>query len=420
MLTQNETGGQYIDHLLEKNEAFAHFSKKDKSLLLEIVYGVLRNRTYLDLILQHYIKKGYRSFPVVLKQILRTAIYQLAFLQRVPAYAAVSEAVEIARSKLDSRRAAFVNAVLRNYERERWQPDPPDPHHLEQVADYYSHPLWLVKLFADQFGQQELIPWLQANNRVPEITVRLLAADASVPQTLAPLPGFSGYFRLQPGTDLEALELWKEGKLIVQDASAGLAVDLVRAEAGERIIDLCAAPGGKTMILARQVGPEGVVEAVERSPARCHKIRQNLRRLQLTNVVVECADARQYGGQPADAVLVDAPCSGLGVLARRADLRWKRKPEDIPELVRLQLEILEQAAALVRPGGRLVYSTCTINREENEEILERFLQRHQSFRVTPAETLGIDAAFITPEGFVRTFPHRHHVDGTFAVRLEKK
>ncbi len=419
ILTRSETRRRYVDHLIETTEAVKLLSAKDRALMLELINGVLRNRSYLDWIIEQYVHRNYKKQPVLLKNLLRLAVYQMAFLQRIPPYAVISESVKLARRLFDPARASFVNAVLRNYQRKPFTPPEPKDN-LKDLARYYSHPLWLVERFVEQFGRDELVAWLKANNRVPHTVIRVLddEATADIP-LLEPVPNFESYFIVPHGTALHELELWRQGKCIAQDASAGLTIDLVDARPGETIIDLCAAPGGKAIALAHRMQQQGRVVAVDIAEVRLQKIRENCRRTQTTIVEAVQGDARFVELEPADAVLVDAPCSGLGVLARRADLRWQRQPEDFAALTRLQSEILAHAGELVKPGGRLIYSTCTIDVEENERILQAFLQAHPGFELEDA-TGKVDAAFVTPEGFVRTFPHRHQVDGTFAARMRKR
>jgi 16S rRNA (cytosine967-C5)-methyltransferase len=420
LLTKNETTDEYIDHLLEASPAVKSLSAKDRALLLQIVSGVLKNKSCLDLIIAHYIQKGYRRFPVLFKNILRTAFFQLAFLQRIPDYAVVSEAVRLAKQLLDPKRAKLVNAVLRNYLRAPFMPELPDSPDIETLAAFYSHPGWIVERFVSQHGAQKVEKWLRANNEIPALYVRALREPETVANGNAHLQntGLANYFKLTENVSLQNLPAWREGELIVQDPSAGLVIDLCAPQLGESVIDLCAAPGGKALALARTIEPDGHLQAVEISELRARKLRENIARTGLKNITVKVADARRVALPPADLVLVDAPCSGFGVLRRRADLRWKRKPEDFPQLIRLQEEILAHAAELVKPGGRLVYATCSIDKAENEEIAHHFLQAFPNFKLERAENF-VAMNFSTPEGYLKTLPHLHGFDGMFAARLKR-
>lgn len=197
-----------------------------------------------------------------------------------------------------------------------------------------------------------------------------------------------------------------------------MAIELLAPQAGETIVDLCAAPGGKTMAISALVGEKGHVVAVESVKKRLNILEENTAKTGFENVKSILADAREFKTQPADAVLIDAPCSGLGVMARRADLRWQRKPYDLKPLVQLQKEILANAATLVKPGGRLVYSTCTIDKSENEEVIADFLEKNSHFTIEKA-TEFIDKKYVTNNGFVRTWPHKHAIDGSFSARLRR-
>lgn len=420
LLTKNETTDEYIDHLLEASPAVKNLLTKDRALLLQIVSGVLKNKSYLDLVIAHYIQKGYQRFPVLFKNILRTAFFQLAFLQRIPDYAVVSEAVRIAKKLLDPQRAKLVNAVLRHYLRAPLKPELPDSPDIESLATFYSHPTWIVERFFSQYGGQEVKHWLQANNEIPSVYVRALHEPEAVLNGKAHLQNTAivNYFKLDENVSLQHLPGWREGELIVQDPSAGLVVELAVPKPGEYVIDLCAAPGGKAVALAKTIEPDGHLFAVEISELRARKLHENISRTGLQNIAVKVADARRVSLPPADLVLVDAPCSGFGVLCRRADLRWKRRPEDFPQLIRLQKEILAHAAELVKPGGRLVYSTCSIDSSENEEIAQDFLQTFPNFKLERAENF-IAKKFSTPEGFLKSLPHLHGFDGTFAARFKR-
>ncbi len=416
LLTTNEQDKTYIDLLLESDARVHTLSPRDTSLLRELVFGVLRRKSRLDLYMRHYIRRGYDTFPEVVKNILRVAFYQLLFLDRVPDYAVFSEAVEQAKRYSDASRARLVNGVLRTFQREPWHPELSAAADLQDIAEFMSHPHWLIRRFVEQFGTDELQPWLEANNRVPETFLRHLRPDEPLLDDQLQSTEFKNYFSMPAGVRLQMLKGWQTGRYIVQDPSAGLAVELLDAQPGEHIIDLCAAPGGKAVALAAQVGPEGRILAVEIEKKRLGKIHENAYRTGMENIEIIQADARSVELEPADAVLVDAPCSGFGVMARKPDIRWLRQEQDMRALTRLQRHILHNAATLVKPGGRLVYSTCTIDREENEGIVAAFLQQHREFQLEAA-TDFVAEKFVTQRGFVRTWPHLHGIDGSFAARL---
>ncbi len=419
VLVANEKDGTYVDLLLENDAHVRTLASRDMALLRELVFGVLRNRSFLDLHIRNYIRRGYDTFDVKIKNILRVAFYQLLFLDRVPDYAVISEAVEQAKNTGTGSQAKLVNGVLRTFQREPWKPELSSAADLQEIAEYMSHPLWLVTRFVEQFGAEELLPWLKANNRVPVTFLRHLHAQEACMDPELQSTDFDGYFAMPAGLRLQMLKGWQTGRYIVQDPSAGLAVALLAAGDGERIIDLCAAPGGKAVALANLVGPEGRIVAVEIEKKRLGKIHENVTRTGAENVEIVQADARTVELDAADAVLVDAPCSGFGVMARKPDIRWLRKPEDMRALLRLQRHILHNAAGLVKPGGRLIYSTCTTDREENEMMVTAFLQQHREFALENAGEF-VPERFVTERGFVRSWPHLHGIDGSFAARLVRR
>lgn len=416
LLSMAERTGTYIDHALEASLATGRLDGRDRALLIHIVNGVLRHQTFLDMILQNYVTRGFASQPLQLKSLLRTAIYQLRFLDSIPAYAAVSETVQIARELFGQARSKFVNAVLRSYLRQPYSPPEPAAADIEALSTYHSHPVWLARRFAEQYGVDELAAWMQANNRIPTTFVRRLHPAKPQPAASQEHPEIAGYFAVNPQSGVQTLPGWEDGSLLVQDPSAGLAVALAGVQPGDSVIDFCAAPGGKTVALAIEAGPRARVIAVDAAEARLRKLRENLARTQQQQVEVVLADARQISLPPADVVLVDAPCSGSGVLSRRADLRWRRRPGDFANLQELQRAILANAAKHVLPGGRLIYATCSIDIEENEAIVEAFLQQHPSFHLQTAGAF-VSSTFVTDKGYVKTLPHRHAIDGSFAARF---
>lgn len=422
LLAANDDEGTYINHLIEKSWAYKELSNIDRALCLEIIYGVLRNKRHLDTIVKKYVKRGYDAFPSELKNILRSAIYQLAFLEKIPDYAVLSEAVDIAKKLVSLRYASLVNGVLRNYQRNPYSLAKPVSGNINKLAEYYSHPDWLVKRFAKQFGKDEIEAFLAANNQpqpVYFLQLKPIKSQKSLRDFLRPVPGFSTYFKLQSHVGITHIPGWKEGVFCVQDPGSGMAVNLLAPQVGEKIIDLCAAPGGKTMAISALVGKTGRVIAVESVQKRAQRLRENTSSPGFENVEIVIEDARKVQLKDADAVLIDAPCSGLGVLARRADLRWQRTPYDFIALVKLQQEIISKAVTMIKPGGRIVYSTCTLDKAENEEIAAYFLKKFPDFEVEQADKF-IEKEYVTESGFVRTWPFKHGIDGSFSVRLTRK
>ena len=422
ILTANEKERIFINHLIEKSWDVKQLSSTDRGLFLQIVYGVLRNRRHLDAIIEKYVTHGYENFYAELKNILRCAIYQMAFLRKIPDYAVLSEAVEIAKEKVSLRYARLVNGVLRNYQRKPYKLQKPGSSDLKKVAVYFSHPDWLVERFVEQFGRKNLPDFLQANNQLQPVYLRQLKKNKNakfLQDFVQAVPGFPKYFKLKELAGFHHLPGWKEGVFCVQDPGSGMAVELLEPQPGETIIDLCAAPGGKSLVIASAIGQAGKIIAVEFAKNRLYILQKNIARAGFENVEIMHGDARKIQLPAAEAVLVDAPCSGSGVLARRADLRWQRQPGDFAGLLELQQKILANAATLVKPGGRLVYSTCSIDKTENEEIVAHFLENHHQFVLEPAGQF-LDKKFVTTDGFVRTWPFQHGIDGSFSARMIRR
>ncbi|NOZ23748.1 MAG: 16S rRNA (cytosine(967)-C(5))-methyltransferase RsmB [Planctomycetes bacterium] len=398
ILGRIEKGRDFAQDLIAEVITESALDRRDASLLAEIVYGVVRHRLTLDSIVSAFSKTPLRRLDAKCLHILRMGTYQIVFLDRIPDRAAVDESVKLAPQARLSSAKGFINAVLRStlrgvvaprsdapgeprasiYIRENtWAvfrrfvlPDPGDrPAHL---AAAYSHPQWLVERWLPRLGEEKTASFLRANNDTPPLTVRvnrmktdragllhrLEAEGAQAAEGELPLS-----VRLGPGTRIPALPSFREGLFQVQDETSMRVSELLDPQPGESVLDLCAAPGGKTTGLAERMGDKGMVVAVDRSAPRLCRVRENLDRLGLRCVQCLAADgARRWWreGCAFDRVLVDVPCSNTGVLARRVEARWRLRPEDIAELADLQKKLLLTAAKTLRPGGVLAYSTCSI------------------------------------------------------------
>ena len=415
ILLQREEPGDFLEHRLDRVPGFQALSDTDRRLSREIAFGVLRNRSVLD----HLIARRTDGRPQrpVLRGILQMGLYQLLFLDRVPDHAVVNEAVQLARQRGFSAQSGFVNAVLRGVTRDREacrqalqtlkQQDP---------ALGWSHPDWLVRRWAAGIGAEDLERLLAWNNSAPTTCVRVHRLRIS-PQDLkarwkaegveaTPLPvdwaDPDTVFALVRHPVLETLASFRDGGFYVQDPSTLMAVQLLDPQPGERILDLCAAPGGKTLAIAERLRGKGGLVAHDAHPGRLELVRENARRLGAEGIEI-CPDPELGGpGVLFDRVLVDAPCSNTGVLRRRVELRWRLQPDQISRLAGEQLRLLARASGLVRPGGVLVYSTCSLEPEENERVVEAFLQAHPGWTEVARRALH---------------PVRDQVDGAFAARL---
>jgi len=430
ILNRVERSDSFLDKVLDVELRTGDWNDPDKKLLTEIVHGVLRWQNKLDWVLNGFSHGNFAKSEINVKNALRVGLYQIMFLDRIPHAAAVHESVEFVKRIRGDKPAGLVNAVLRNVIRNidgiRY-PDPADDQ-VQHLAVVSSHPHWIVRRWVKRFGVEEAQKFLTANNQRPTVSVRInkLKVEPGYFLTLLEKENveFKGsshidyFLQVRHLSRIGQMELFRDGLFSIQDESAALPCILVSPQPGERVIDLCAAPGGKTTNLAELMRNEGEVVSVDKYEARLNLVQQACHRLGVTNVRLVVGDAATIELEPADKVLLDAPCSGLGVLSKKPDIKWKRDVSDILKLTQLQSDLLENAARLVKPGGVLVYSTCTTEHEENQDQIARFLERHQEFQIDNAKRF-VNSDLVTPEGFVETFPHRHAMDGSFAVRLIK-
>ena len=429
-----------ILHQIELEEAFAgetiehfctshHLSNLDRRFVGELVNGTTKMRRRLDYVLNFFLEKGIDNLTTWIRNILRLGVYQIDFMDRVPDSAAVNEAVNLAKKFGHRGTVVLVNAVLRNYLREKSRVRFPswEENRVENIALFFSFPNWMVESWLNMFGEEETVKLCQAFNERPKLCCRVNSTKIdqhSLEEEFARSkikfkPGrfLENFYNLESKADLNRFVPLHEGLVYLQDESAGFPVILLDPHPDETILDLCAAPGGKTTFIAELSKNRGRVLAVDKSREKIELVRDNCQRMGMDSVNCLCADARSFRCRPLDRVLVDAPCSGLGVLGRNSDARWRKQKEDLPRLQKLQLEILFNAANLVKKGGVLVYSTCAILAEENDQVIERFLERRRDFKLVDA-SLYVDPRVVDQTGFVRTFPHVHRMDGSFAARLE--
>jgi 16S rRNA (cytosine967-C5)-methyltransferase len=440
VLSQLNTGKGRARDILNKSIRENKPSKQDKSFLTELVYGTIRWRGNLDWIISQFVppRKLSKLRPEVVN-ILRLGLYQLFFLNSVPDHAAVNESVEIAKKYGGIFR--LVNAVLRRAARNRKNISYPDIHSepVSHVSSKYSYPEWLVNRWIDRFGTQETIQLCLANNQRAPFYIRTNILKTSRDQLIISLEKEGTQVKKSEKLpeSLEIMELslpiyelssYKQGWFQVQDESSMLASRILDPQSGETIIDACAAPGGKTTHIAELMGNWGKIYAFDESARRLPLILESCRRLGVTIVEAKKADARRLDehlqGEKAHRVIADVPCSGLGVLRRRVEARWRRTPEQLREFPQLQYEILASVSRHVKSGGILVYCTCTIEPEENQQVVEQFLKKHPQFRLQSVkpflpEHLQKAEKLILKEGYMQTYPHLHHMDGFFVARMTK-
>lgn len=428
LLNRIERSDSYLDKVLDVELKSGELGDLDKGLLTELVHGVLRWQAKLDWVLNGFSHGNFAKAEINIKNALRVALYQIMFLDRVPHAAAVNEAVEFVKRIRGEKPAGLVNAVLRNILRNLEGIRYPDPteDQIQHLSVVFSHPYWLVKRWVNRFGAEETQKLMMANNDRPGLSLRInkLKVEPGHFLTLLDQQGIQyrgsshiDYFvKVKTLSRIGQMDLFRNGLFTIQDESAALPCLLLAAKPGERVIDLCAAPGGKTTNLAEMMRNEGEILAIDKYEARLNLVRAALDRLGLRNVRLIVADAATFEHEPVDKVLLDAPCSGLGVIAKKPDIKWKRDIAGILALTQIQKSLLANAARLVKPGGVLVYSTCTTEPEENRDVIAWFLSEHRDFRMENA-TAFVSNDLVTPEGYVETVPHRQEMDGSFAVRL---
>jgi 16S rRNA (cytosine967-C5)-methyltransferase len=428
ILNRVERTDSYLERLLDNEMRNSDLTGPDKALLYEIVHGVVRWMGRLDWVLNGFYKGQFSKAIPNLKNGLRVALYQIMFLDRVPDFAVVNEAVEFVKKLQGQKPADLTNAILRNIIRSKngiRYPDPAEdlPGYL---TAYYSHPSWMVKRYLARFGREATEKLLSANNEKPFLTLKINALKTN-PDDFKQLlnkvnlrfkPGsyLPEFFKLQNLTNITAWEYYTEGFFNIQDESAGLACRLLDVRPGLRVLDMCAAPGGKTAYIAGLMHDEGEIIAIDRFEARLKIMEKNINRLKINSIKLIESDALEYTDSGFDRILADVPCSGTGTLCKKPDIKWKKDLLDIRRMTELQYKLLEKAASLVKPQGIVVYSTCSIEPEENWDIVSRFLTEYPEFRLESAAG-SFPVEIIDANGCIQTFPHSHQLDGAFAAKL---
>ena len=414
--------GELLDRALDRRGR--NLEPRDLPWVRELLYGTQRLRGRLDHILAARVKSGLEALQPDVLDVLRLGAYQLLEMGGVPRYAAISESVELVRVAGAPRAAGLVNGVLRAVDRERGRESFPDSAEAPKayLASWGSHPEWMVQRWLDRWGFEETERLLAANNRRPELYIR--PVGMSVPDAVRRLSDAGidveevdfAPRSLRIPTGAEVPEVLRLVPAVVQDPAAALVVDYATVPEGARVVDLCAAPGGKTVGLAERAGH---VVASDLSLRRMARVRQNVERVSPAGVVgLVVADGRFPPFRPVDFVLIDAPCTGTGTFRRHPDGRWRIGPDALESLVRLQRELLDAAATIVRPGGVLVYATCSLEPEENVAQVEAFLSQHPEFARAPVDG-AVGPSVLAEDGSLQVLPQRQGVDGAFAVRLRR-
>ena len=412
ILQQVETGA-FSSVLLAAEEP--RLQPADRALCHELVLGVLRRQLYLDKIVEHFAKRRREQLDSAVRIALRLGLYQLRYLTRIPASAAVNESVSLVRHARLSSATAFVNAVLRRAIREaNYDPASGVSDPLEKISIETSHPRWLIERWANAFGVEEAEAFARANNVVPPTAFRVVKVRANEADVLERLSAAgatveksqvaAGAWRVSGATAL-VRELNAAGEIYLQDEASQLVAETLKVTPGERVLDLCAAPGGKTTLLAGAVEDRGLIVAGDRSATRLETViaTKNLHGLtSIKPMLLDAGDTLPFAKNSFDRVLLDAPCSGTGTLRRNPEIRWRLTASDFSAFAANQKRFLTNAAEVVKPAGRLVYSTCSVDRDENEDVIPVLVER---FRLLDSR---------------RTWPQREGADGFFIAVFEKE
>lgn len=406
-----------------------NLSVPDRALTQELVLGVLRHQQYLDYFWQQISGRNLAKMDLAVIIILRLGTYQLRYLTRIPAHAVVDEAVTMVKASGKTSASGLVNAVLRKIARTK-DLDIDAPDEFSRVAIRHSHPEWLLRHWAIQYGLADTTVLAQTNNSAPPISLRLNTLKATQRDIVNQLealglqisanPLIPNAFRLVEGSIAQLLELVHQGLIHIQDEASQLVAWLVDAQPGMKVWDVCAAPGGKTTAIANYMQNQGLIVAGDIHLARVKLLKETAQRLGATIIQPICYDACGYvpvnQGQTFDRVLVDAPCTGTGTLRRNPEIKWRLTAAKILELAVLQQQILDNVADQVAVGGKLIYSTCSLEVEENEEVTAKFLANHTNYMVVRPE---LPPHLLTSSGYLRTWPPRDQMDGFFATILRR-
>lgn len=429
LLIKAEKGQAYSNLALNAALSQSQLSAQDRSLVTALFYGVLERKITLDYVIQQYsnLKLNKISFDIL--SVLRMGVYQLAFMEAIPDSAAVNESVMLAEYCRKKSAKGFVNAVLRSFVRDHNQIAYPDSQNLSFCYSVrYSCPEWLVKKWISEYGMERTEQILAHSLGRPPVTVRVNTLKITAEALLQRLRDEKVIARLHPivqncitiekSGDIEQLPSYQQGQFYVQDIASQLCCLALAPQKGERILDLCAAPGGKSFTTALLMENSGTLESFDLYPKRTHLIETGAKRLGISNIKIGTANANCFLPElvGADRVLCDVPCAGLGVIRRKPEIKYKQ-PEDLERLPEIQYSILQNASRYLKCGGVLLYSTCSLSIEENEKVAERFLEENNNYRLMPITDTGYSE--IDGKGMVTLFPDKNGSDGFFFARFQR-
>jgi len=409
---------------------------KDENLVREIVYGVIENLTYIDYIISKLSKKKIDKIHPLILEILRIGVYQIAFTDKIPHRAAVNESVNLGKKYVHKGAAGFINGVLRSFSRNKEQiMEIDEKDRLKFLSIKYSHPKWMIKRWIEFYGEDFTEELLIANNSKPKLNLRVntLKTDRNSLMKVLLDYGYNVHetkyakdgIVVENPTRITEIDEFIQGHFIIQDESSMLVGQIANPKENSIVLDLCSAPGGKATHLAQIMNNKGKIICWDIYEHKLELVRENANRLGINIIETKLQDAQILDEDMigiADMCIVDAPCSGLGIIRRRPEIKWNRKQEDIEDLARIQRNILNNASKYVKPGGVIIYSTCTIEQKENINTVMEFLKENKDFILTPFDKLvDFDVNTVSSEdGYIQMFPNLHGTDGFFIARIQKK
>ena len=436
VLYKIEVKNAYSRIALDSALSSQELSKEDRALVTELVYGVIRHLNTLDWVLNTYsFKQKIENFSPYVKNILRLGAYQLMYLDRIPAYAAINESVEMSKEFGHTGIVSLINAVLRAISDNLEDIHYPDQQkNLSQyLSIVYSHPQWLITRWLSRLGEKETIKLCEINNQAPPLSIRINTLKTTRKEIIPTLEEedlkveassvVPGGLKIRDFISLTQLESFRRGLFTVQGESSQLIGHILAPEPGETVLDACAAPGGKTTHIAELMKNTGSIIALDIRKPRVEMIKENCRRLGVTNVKAELLDATKVSSlysKKVDRCLVDAPCSSLGIIQSQPEVRWNRDYRGtLLKMPQLQYAILSEVSLCVKPKGVLLYAVCSLEPEEGEKIIEKFLKERPLFHLESIKPyLPVSKEELVDEnGFLKIYPHRHHMDGMFACRM---
>ncbi|MEG0133286.1 MAG: 16S rRNA (cytosine(967)-C(5))-methyltransferase RsmB [Clostridium sp.] len=421
----------YSNIALNKNLNECNLIDKDKALTTELVYGTIKYKYTIDKILKTFLEKKFDNTDKYILNLLRVCIYQLRYLDKIPEFAAVNEGVNLAKENVSVGASKLVNGVLRNYLRNKEKNYYDEKNVNEKLAFIYSYPQWMVKLFIAQYGEVQGENILEGLNKRPSVTVRVNTTKGDF-EEVSKLLEDNGYnieegvicpeaIRIIRGKSIEDNPMFKQGLITVQDESAMLVAPSMDLEEGMTILDLCSAPGGKTTHIAEIMNNTGKVIGFDIYDHKLELIESNSERLGLNNIKLELLDATKENKElieAGDRVLIDVPCSGLGIIRKKPEIKYTKREKELKSLISVQRDIMKNAAMYVKRGGIIVYATCTINKDENEGNVKWFLKNFKNFNVEPLNFGRVDNVIYDNNGCVTVLPNEN-MDGFFIAKIRR-